>query len=990
MDSDDRHGEETSELSSDQWRRLRDLFGDVQEMPESERKAFLDRELEGEPALRAELDSFLASAKTMGAFLAPREHVGARAAAFPAFGEMIGPYRLVELLGEGGFGIVYLAEQEKPIRRRVALKLIKPGMDTRQVIARFETERQALAMMDHPSIAQVFDAGETEAGRPFFAMEYVPGISITAFCDQERIRTRDRLELFLDVCDAVQHAHQRGVIHRDLKPSNVLVARRDGIPVLKVIDFGIVKAMGTSIDERSFVTREGMVLGTIGYMSPEQSGAIQAEVDTRSDIYSLGVMLYELLAGEMPFDRVRLKRADWSEALRIIREEDPPSLTSRLMRGERATSSSETKGRSGRVAEIASLRAADERSLLRELKGELEWITLRALEKEPDRRYASASELSADIRRHLANEPVLARAPSTAYRVGKFARRHRVGVAAAALVSFAIVAGGITSTVGFTRAVRAERAARREAETARQISDYMVGLFRSSAPDRARGETITAHTLLEEGTLQIRNTVTDDPQVRARLLTTLGSAHLNLALDDEGLALLREALAVSDSAKTRDPMQVANQLYELAHGLRMVGRWQDEEIGVLMDRALAILHESGDKHHHLLPSCLRVKAEWLDARHESARADSFITVAISLAEAASSPDTLELIRAYGARGRIAGGRARYDDRERFYRHALALSESSGQFPSWSISLHQNLASVYAERGDPAKAVSHAEQGVRLARKIYPPDHPSIATALNGEVEALSSQGQYEKAIAVSEEKLRILRKSGRALSCASTLETMGMLYLATGQADLAVPFSEEAWNIWRENVGAENFRTTVGLLNLARSQAGAMQTARAESSFKAAIDVLDRMDPKGYFNGVAYCSYASLCRDTGRLQRADTLYTHAEAILDSSSAEVRPYIAECLIDHGYLRSRQGRHSEAEAMIASGFQLRRRDRAEEGRDCGPLYLTWAAARVCAGDAAGAIEKLRQASSLGMTDKDAARYPELASLRSRPEYPRKRSL
>jgi eukaryotic-like serine/threonine-protein kinase len=990
MQNADHQPEEPCALSGEQWRRLRDLFGDAQEMAESERKAFLDRALAGEPALRAEMDSFLASAATVGAFLAPRDLGETRVTASPASGSMVGPYRLVELLGEGGFGIVYLAEQEKPIRRRVALKLIKPGMDTRQVIARFEAERQALAMMDHSSIAQVFDAGETDAGRPFFAMEYVPGIPITAFCDQERLRTRERLALFLDVCDAVQHAHQKSVIHRDLKPSNVLVSRRDGVPVLKVIDFGIVKAMGTSIDDRSFVTREGMVLGTIGYMSPEQAGAIQAPVDTRSDIYSLGVLLYELMTGEMPFDRTRLQRADWSEAVRILRGEDPPSLTARLTRGEPATSANERRERRERVAEIASRRAADERTLLRELHGELEWITLRALEKEPDRRYASASELSADIRRHLANEPVLARAPSTIYRVRKFARRHRVGVAAAALVLLAIVAGGITSTVGFTRAVRAEREARLEAKTARQVSDYLVGLFRSSSPDRARGETITARTLLEEGTRHIRDTVKDDPQVRARLLTTLGSAHMNLALDDEGLTLLREALAVSDSAAAPDPMQIVRQLYELAHGLRMASRYQDEEIGALMDRALAILQESGDKRPDLLVSCLRVKAAWLNARRECARADSLATLAIGLAEGASSRDTLELITLYSLKAGVAEGLFRYDDRERFFLYALALAESSGQFPSWSIELHQKLASAYGERGDPTRAVRYAEEGVRRARQIYPPDHPSIATALTGEVEALSSQGQYEKAIVVCEEKLRILRKSGRAMSCASTLETLGMLYLSAGQADLGVPYNEEAWTIWRDNVGTENFRTTIGLLHLARSQAGAMQTARAESSFKAVIGVLERLEPTGYFTAVAYSSYANLCRDIGRLHQADRLYARAEAILDSSIAEVRPYIAGCLIDHGYLRSRQGRHAEAESMIASGFQLRRRDRLEEDRDCGTLYLTWAAARACAGDADGAIEKLRQASSLGVTERDAGRYQELASFRSRPEYPPRRSL
>ncbi len=1007
MDESDRHSGERSTLSSEEWRRLRDLFGDAREMPESERKAFLDRELAGEPALRAEMDSFLASAATVGAFLAPRDAGGARTTASPAPGSMVGPYRLVEPLGEGGFGVVYLAEQEKPIRRRVALKLIKPGMDTRQVISRFEAERQALALMDHPAIAQVFDAGETEAGRPFFAMEYVPGVPITSFCDAERLRVRERLDLFLGVCDAVQHAHQKGVIHRDLKPSNVLVSRRDGVPALKVIDFGIVKATGATVEERSFVTREGMVLGTIGYMSPEQAGAIQAVVDTRSDIYSLGVLLYELLVGEMPFDRTRLQRADWSEAVRIIREEDPPRLTARLTRGEPTLSTSGLTERNGgaatqtarsarvaakterneRLAEIASRRDADERTLLRELQGELEWITLRALEKEPDRRYASASELSADIRRHLANEPVLARAPSTIYRVRKYARRHRVGVAAAAFVLLAIVVGGIAATVGFTRAVRAEREARLEAKTARQVSDYLVGLFKSSSPDRSRGETLTARALLEEGTRHIRDGVKDDPQVRARLLATLGNAHLNLALDDEGLALLREALAVSDSAAKPDPMQIVRQLYELAHGLRVVGKRHEDEIGVLMDRALAILDESGDEHPDLLAACLRVKGAWLNDRGERAPAESLIGRAIDLAEAASSPDTLELISMYATWGHIAWGEGRSEDHEHRYLHALALSESSGASPSKSIDLHQRLATFYSERAEPEKAISHAEQGVRLARQIYPPDHPSVAQALNGEVDALFSQGLFEKASVVCEEGLRILRKSARRLEIAYSLNTLSTLYQLMGQADLAVSCAEEACAIRANAFGAENVRTAEIRINLARSLAAAGRAAGAESSFHAVIAVYERLDPKNIYNAHAYGSYANLCRDTGRLAQAETLYVHAEAMFDSTDAGTRRALGSYLVDHGYLRSLQSRHAEAQAMIANGFRLW--GRSNEDREVGALYLTWAAARAGAGDADGAIEKLRQAGSCGIGEKDAARYPELSSLRSRPDYPLKRS-
>jgi non-specific serine/threonine protein kinase/serine/threonine-protein kinase len=991
MPNAERDPEQPGAPSSAHWRRLRDLFCDVQEVPEPDRAAFLDRELAGQPALRAELDSFLASARTAGTFLAPPGAVDAVLAASAAPlppGSFVGPYRIVALLGAGGFGVVYLAEQERPLRRRVALKLIKPGMDTRQVIARFETERQSLALMDHRSIAQVYDAGATDAGRPFFAMEFVPGVPITTFCDDERLSIRDRLVLFLDVCDAVQHAHQRAIIHRDLKPSNILVGRRDGVPLPKVIDFGIVKATGSPAGDRTLLTREGMVLGTLGYMSPEQAGAIPADVDTRSDIYSLGVVLYELLTGELPFDRARLQRVDWTEALRIIREEEPPSPTAKLTRGEPATSAGDRTERAARTAEIAGRRGADGRTLLRELHGELEWITLRALEKEPERRYPSASELSADIRRYLADEPVLARAPSTMYRIRTFARRHRAGVAAAALLLLAIVAGGVTSAVGFSRAVRAEHAARREAEAASQVSDYLVSLFRASTPDRARGETITARTLLEEGTQRIRDSVKGDPRVRARLLTTLGSAHLNLALDEEGLGLLREALAVSESAAARDPEQVVGQLYELAHGLRVAGRYHDPEIGELMDRALAILQESGNRRPDLLAKCLRLKGASLNDRGDRAAAEPLIERAIALAEAAARPDTLELLSMYGTWGHIAGESGQPGLREQRYLRALALAESFGESPSWTVDLHQRLADHYSRAAEHGKAQVHTESAVRLAREIYPPDHPGVATALKAKLAALQARSDYEGALVVARERLDILRKSTRRADLAEPLNSMATLHYSLGRADSAVTYAEEAVAIRAESFGARSLKTAEFEGNLAIFFSEAGRTARAESSFQRVIAVYDSLEPASPYNAQAYAGYANLCRDGGRFTTADSLYAHAESIVDSTHAFARRALGGWVVQRAYLRLQQRRHTEADSMAANGIRLFRGGSDEPDPALGNLYVCWAAIRAGAGDPAGAMEKLRIASDHGADESVAQSYPELAAIRERSDYPLRR--
>jgi serine/threonine protein kinase/WD40 repeat protein len=397
---------------------------------------------------------------------------GADTSAIPASAALsvppprIGPYRLVRLLGEGGMGVVYLAEQDEPIRRTVALKLIKLGMDTAEVVGRFETERQALALMDHPNIAHVYDAGATVEGRPYFVMEYVPGVPITEYCDRQAFTTRQRVELFIDVCGAMQHAHQKGIIHRDLKPSNILVTEQDGRPVPKVIDFGIAKATNQHVAEMTVFTQHGRLVGTPEYMSPEQADSGQGDVDTRTDIYAMGVILYELLVGELPFAPERLRQAAYTELLRILREEEPPRPSRRIT------------GASGVDGETATKRRTTSPGLASELRGDLDWIALKALEKDRARRYASASEFAADLTRSLANEPVAARPPSLGYRATKFVRRNRVVVAAAAVILLAIVGGLVASTTMYVRAERARHdadAQRAEAVAQRREADSQRG-----------------------------------------------------------------------------------------------------------------------------------------------------------------------------------------------------------------------------------------------------------------------------------------------------------------------------------------------------------------------------------------------------------------------------------------------------------------------------------------------------------------------------------
>src|ERR1035441_9855033 len=391
--------------------RERDIFlNALERAPGPEREAYLDVACAGDPELRRQVAALLSAHAQSGEFL--RTAVTLPASERP--GEVVGRYKLLEQIGEGGFGTVWMAEQQEPVRRRVALKIIKLGMDTRQVVARFEAERQALALMDHPNIAHVFDAGATETGRPYFVMELVRGVPLTTYCDTHQLPPRERLELFIQVCHAVQHAHQKGIIHRDLKPSNILVMVQDDRPVPKVIDFGVAKATAAPLTDKTLFTRFHQFVGTPAYMSPEQAGLGNADIDTRSDIYSLGVLLYELLTGRTPFDTQKLLQEGYEAMLRVIREGEPAKPSTRL-----STLTVEE------LQQVARVRKTEPGRLGRLVRGDLDWIVMKALEKERGRRYGSAGDFTKDLQRYLTDQPVEASPPSTVYRARRFLWRDR-------------------------------------------------------------------------------------------------------------------------------------------------------------------------------------------------------------------------------------------------------------------------------------------------------------------------------------------------------------------------------------------------------------------------------------------------------------------------------------------------------------------------------------------------------------------------------------
>ncbi|HVJ82772.1 MAG TPA: serine/threonine-protein kinase, partial [Planctomycetia bacterium] len=497
----------------------RDIFiAALQKEDPTERRAYLDEACAGQPELRQAVEELLRLNLEARTFL---QQPAVDPAAIGAFqestqstnsqerqGAAIGPYKLIEQIGEGGMGAVWMAQQSEPVKRLVALKLIKAGMDSKQVVARFEAERQALALMDHPNIARVLDVGATSAGRPYFVMDLVRGVPITRYCDEHRLTPRQRLELFIPVCQAVQHAHQKGVIHRDLKPNNVLVALYDGRPVPKVIDFGVAKATGQSLTDKTLVTGFGAIVGTLEYMSPEQAEINELDIDTRSDIYSLGVLLYELLAGSPPFSRQVLEKAGMLEMLRVIREQEPSKPSTKLSTADG-------------LPTLAANRGTEPAKLAKLVRGELDWIVLKALEKDRSRRYATANGFAMDVQRYLTDEPVEACPPSAAYRLRKFARRNRAAVLAAAAILFVLLAGIAGTTFGLIHAeqrrAEADKARADEAEQ-RRIADAQT-----KKAEQAEADTLADYRASTDDAVEqlIGSKPSLGPQERAYLEKTL-------------------------------------------------------------------------------------------------------------------------------------------------------------------------------------------------------------------------------------------------------------------------------------------------------------------------------------------------------------------------------------------------------------------------------------------------------------------------------------
>jgi eukaryotic-like serine/threonine-protein kinase len=848
---------------------------------------------------------------------------------------VIGPYKLIEELGEGGMGTVYMAQQTVPVKRLVALKVIKLGMDSRSVIARFEAERQALALMDHPNIARVFDAGTTETGRPYFVMELVKGAPLTKYCDDHRLTPKERLKLFIPVCQAIQHAHQKGIIHRDIKASNVLVALYDGEPVPKVIDFGVAKATGQQLTEKTLVTSFGAVVGTLEYMSPEQAELNQLDIDTRSDIYSLGVLLYELLTGTTPLERKRFKEAAMLEMLRVIREVEPPKPSTRL--STLADTSS-----------VAANRGLEPKKLSGLVRGELDWIVMKALEKDRRRRYETASGLADDVRRHLNDEPVMAGRPSSFYRLRKLARRNRAGMATAAIVAAALVVGAAVATWQAVRATRAESnalkalkekenaradearqrvialnneqtALAREAET-KAVLDFVENkVFAAARPegvDGGLGHSVSLRKAVEAALPFVVSSFTDQPLIEARLRMTLGKSFGSLGEDKIGSQQFEAARAIYTMHRGPDHPDTLAAMYGLASSDIGLGRYA--EALKLYEETLALRKTKLGLDHADTLSTMAGMAHSLYRLKRYAEALKLYEETLALRKTKlgqDHPDTLStmigLANSYDSVSRTIDALKLREETLALQKTRLGLGHPS------TLASMNNLANSYQSVGRLLDGLKLRQEALALDKAKLGPDHPSTLLSMSNLVHSYVSSKKLAEANTLAEEVLALAKAklgSGHPFAL-EALDTLAEGYARVGRHAEAIKLLEQALANQKTKAGSADSGTLSIMTALAGMHVSYGDLLRGEDKFAEAR--------REYHEALKVKpddarSHARLFYLTLTLEQQGKPNEAVDGLRDVLSLQPKNWEAHQQLQ--LLLKKQGRHEEAEAELKQVLSL----------------------------------------------------------------------
>jgi len=836
----------------ERWQRIKEIVGIALERDAMLRTAYLDEACSEDSVLREEVESLL-SAHAKADILSEHVFKLASVPLAPQF-RTIGPYRLEREIGVGGMGQVWLAEQTEPVRRRVALKLIKAGIYDAALLQRFGAERQSLAIMDHPAIAKVFDAGTTSTGQPYFVMEYVDGLPITEYCDKKKLSIRERLQLFLQVCEGVQHAHQKAIIHRDLKPSNILVVEVDGKPTPRIIDFGLAKAITPIVPGETLFTQIGAFLGTPGYMSPEQANPATRDIDTRTDVYSLGVILYELLTGYLPIEAAYWKDKSLDEALRGLREADPLSPSTKVS-SNRETSTARAAARSTEPGQLVSV-----------LRGDLDWITLKALEKDRARRYGTPTELAADVERYLSSRPVVARPASAVYRLRKYVRRNRgpvtvVAAGLALLVSFAVV-----------QAVELRRITR-ERDRANRITEFMTKMFEVSDPSEARGNSVTAREILDRASHDIKTGMARDPELQAQLMISMGKVYINLGLFTQAQSLFEKAIAIRQSMFGLRNRATLEAMDMLGWVLTEQGKYQ--EAAKIEEQIFPIRKQLfGPEDPDTLSSGLNLAS---DLSGEGRLADSVKLdqemVAIRRRLKPEDKDTLIEMSNLAVTLEDLG---RYREAEQIYNEVIPiLNRTQGPEHPYTIKVRSNLANVYDAEGRLSDAEKMTRELLEVRRRVLGPEHPDTL-ANTGDVATLL----YEEKRYAEAEKLH--------------REVLAMQQHATGP---------------------EHPRALVTMNNLANDLIALGQYREAEQLIRQTIEIQRRTlgpeQPDTLFSSI---SLGAVLRKEGRYAESEKVTRDTLAIQQKLYGVSNPNCAFSVYNLAAIAVARGMHDEAFALL----------------------------------------------------------------------------
>jgi serine/threonine protein kinase len=918
------------------WERVKELLDEAMALAPERRARFLDQACNSDCELRAELESLLSFGKDLSPDFLESPLSGEmdqtvrriRATGSLTDGQLFAHrFRLIRQLGEGGMGQVWLAEQLSPVRRPIALKLIKAGMYDEAVVQRFQAERQSLAIMDHPAIAKVFDAGTTPQGQPYFVMEYVPGLPITEYCDQHGLNIVDRLHLFIQACEGVQHAHQKAVIHRDLKPANILVIDVDGKARPRIIDFGLARATTREFADQTQLTRFGNLMGTPGYMSPEQLDPQMRDIDTRTDVYSLGVILYVLLTGLQPFETKRWAKPPLDEWLRQLREEEPLTPSNKLA-SDRETSRTS-----------AAARGTEPRQLVSQLRGDLDWITMKALERDRERRYATPSELAADLRRHLNHEPVIARPASAAYRLRKYARRHGAAMGVGAGLLVVLAAFSLMQAIHLRETTRERDRASQERDRATRIAEFMTGMFKVPDPSETRGNSVTAREILDKASSDIGKGLAQDPEVQSQMMHEMASTYSNLGLYARAHDLAQRALDARMSLHGAQDPKTLESMTQLASIVNMEGHQIDAE--ALERRALA------DERRLL-------------------GADDPLTL--------ETEDDLAMV--LKSLGHLA-------EAEKMSREVIdADTRRLGPESALALTATNHLGAILFSEGHGADAEKVLRPAIEIERRVWGDDHPETMKALTMLAISLHYRNQFAEAESLSRE---ILASSERVLGGDNQATAVAMVRLADVLADeqhlpKATKLYREALPILSRTLGPDHPRTLMCELNMTRILRSDGHLQEAEKMQRQVLATEIRVNGPEYPDALlAQSELAKTLFLEGHYAAAEKL---AREAFDTQLRMLGPRhrdVMDTVQRLGMAMARNHHYAQAQALFTDLI-----DKASHAEGSGNSYYVWytfACAAAAADRRDDALKYLREAIARGLHDAEGlATDPDLKPILS----------